>query len=262
MALVTLLAGGVALLLSALQPQEYSSQVQALIIQKQNFETDTYLAAKSAEKVGKNLTQVLGTSSFLDKVVQEGSVDISQIYNLPAQERHDAWAEKVVASVVADSGLLVITAYDENPRYAESLVLAVANVMTNSAGEYHGGGDSIIIRVVDAPVTSTYPVQPNIFVNVAVAMVLGVVLSVAYVFLRADVPFKKKILAAKQSVSSVVAEVSQPQVVLAEVEPVEPVVVEPTQPSYTILHPANLPQFETNVLMQSSEPVTMYDHLK
>lgn len=250
--LVTLLAGGVALLLSALQPQEYSSEVKMLIIQKQNFETDTYLAAKSAEKVGNNLSEVLSTSSFLDKVVAEGSVDLSALTALDTQERHDAWSDKVSASVIPDSGLLAITAYDEDPAVAEQLVVAVASVMTSSANEYHGGGDSIVIKTVDEPMTSSYPVRPNIFVNVAVAMALGVVLSVTVVFLRSDVPFKSALRIRQRK-----------QKTLSDAEPIVPAPAAPVaQPAYSVLQPTQWPQFDQSaVLASATEPITMYDHL-
>lgn len=247
--LVTLLAGGVALLLSALQPQEYSSEVKMLIIQKQNFETDTYLAAKSAEKVGNNLSEVLSTSSFLDKVVAEGSVDLSTLIALDTQERHDAWSDKVSASVIPDSGLLAITAYDEDPAVAEQLAVAVASVMTNSANEYHGGGDSIVIKTVDESITSSYPVRPNIFVNVAVAMALGVVLSVTVVFLRSDVPFKSVLKIRQRKVKAV-----------TEVEPTASAPA--VQPAYSVLQPSQWPEFDQSaVLTSATEPITMHDHL-
>ncbi len=248
LALVTLLAGGVALLFSALQPQDYSSEVKMLIIQKQNFETDTYLAAKSAEKVGSNLSEVLNTSSFFEKVVAEGSVNLTDLEALSAKDRHEAWGEKVSASVVADSGLLVITAYDEDPAVAEKLAVAVASVMTTSSAEYHGGGESIVIKVVDDSVTSAYPVRPNIFVNVAVAMALGFVLSVTAVFLRADVPFRQALVSRKQKRKENAVELPPDM---------------PTyQPAYSVLEPTHVPNLEdTSVLTASTEPITMYDHL-
>lgn len=255
LALVTLLAGGVALLFSALQPQDYSSEVKMLIIQKQNFETDTYLAAKSAEKVGSNLSEVLNTSSFFEKVVAEGSVDLTELAALSAQDRHDAWGEKVSASVIADSGLMVITAYDEDPAVAEKLAVAVASVMTTAAAEYHGGGESIVIKVVDDPVTSAYPVRPNIFVNVAVAMVLGLVLSTTVLFLRADVPFKQAMNVRKHNRKEKKL-VLQPEEVPVEAE------MPPFQPAYSVLEPSRFPNLEdTSILAASTEPITMYDHL-
>lgn len=251
LALVTLLAGGVALLFSALQPQDYSSEVKMLIIQKQNFETDTYLAAKSAEKVGDNLSGVLNTSSFFEKVVAEGSVNLSELSELSAQDRHEAWGEKVSASVIPDSGLLVITAYDEDPVVAEKLAVAVASVMTTSSSEYHGGGESIVIKVVDEPVTSSYPVRPNIFVNVAVAMALGCVLSTTFVFLRADVPFKQ----------GWAARTHKKKVALRPLQPLQHE-TPPMQPAYSVLEPSHWPNLDdTSVLAASTEPVTMHDHL-
>lgn len=253
LALVTLLAGGVALLISAFQPQEFSSEVKMLIIQKQNFETDTYLAAKSAEKVGNNLSEILNTSSFFEKVVSEGSVDLTELAALSAQDRHKTWGKKVSASVVPDSGLLVVTAYDENPVIAEQLAIAVANVLTTSSAEYHGGGQSIVVKVVDNPVTSVYPVRPNILVNVAVAMALGLVLSTTVVFLRADVPFKhawsRHTHAGKKPT-------------LPSEFPVTPTELPPFQPAYSVLEPTRLPNLEdTSVLASATEPITMHDHL-
>lgn len=253
LALVTLLAGGVALLFSAVQPQDFSSEVKMLIIQKQNFETDTYLAAKSAEKVGDNLSEVLNTSSFFEKVVAEGSVDLSQLEAMSARDRHEAWGEKVSATVIPDSGLLVITAYDEDPAVAEKLAVAVASIMTTSSAEYHGGGESIVIKVVDDPMTSTYPVRPNIFVNVAVAMALGLMLSTLVIFLRSDVPFKPAWSFAQRKRKDK-TQLTQPEAV--------PVELPAYQPAYSVIEPSHLPNLEdTSVLISSNEPVTMYDHL-
>lgn len=253
--LVTLLAGGVALLVSALQPQEYSSEIKTLIIQKQNFETDTYLAAKSAEKVGNNLAAIMNTSSFFEKVVAENSVDLSDLQAMSAQDRNEAWSKKVTAQVIPDSGLLEITAYDINPQKAQDLATAVAAVMTSSASEYHGGGDSIVIKVVDESITSSYPVRPNILANVAVAMALGFVLSVAGVFLAADVPFRRVLLASKKKreSKSISTQFGVPPLAGSAAE----------QPLYRVIEPTQAPRFEQmDVLSSDSEPVTMYDHIK
>ena len=68
--LVALLSLGVSLLL----PHYYSAESRVIIISRDRSGIDPYTQAKSAERIGENLAQVMGTTDFYAKVVEETPV--------------------------------------------------------------------------------------------------------------------------------------------------------------------------------------------
>lgn len=183
----SLVAMSLAVIYSVARPMDYSSEIQALVIYNQSSDLDSYTAAKSAEKVGKSLSSVVGTTSFLDLVVREGETDLSDVTSLSEREKRREWSDKVSASVIPETGLIRIEAYDPDPERSAELASAVASALIKNADEYHGGGDAIQVKVVNQALTSSYPVRPNLLANVGAAFVFSLALSLAYVFLKDDV---------------------------------------------------------------------------
>lgn len=162
-------------------PHEYSSTMRVLVIQKYTL-TDSYTAAKSAEKISKGLAGVIPASSFIDRVAETHQVDISALTSLPEKEKREEWKKKVGAQMIGDTSMLEVTAYDTNPQQAEKLVQAVAYVLVNEGNDYHGAGDTIELRVVDSPLTSTHTTRPNLLLYGSGAFILGLVAGGLIVF--------------------------------------------------------------------------------
>jgi capsular polysaccharide biosynthesis protein len=164
-------------------PQEYSSEIQILVIQRYTL-TDSYTASKSAEKISLNLAEVVKTSSFLDSVIASNRVDLGDLLLLDEAKQRDTWAHTLDTEVIANASILKIIAYDENPGKAEQITEAVAAVLLDKGSEYHGAPDTISLKVVDTALTSTYPTRPNVLVNGAAAALFGAALAVVMLFLR------------------------------------------------------------------------------
>lgn len=163
-------------------PQEYSSQMQILVIQKYTL-TDSYTASKSAEKVSQNLGEVVKTSSFLEDVVASKKVDLQDLLKLNESDRRDEWEKTLDTEVVPNASILKITAYDVNPSHAEQIVNAVSDVLIEKGSDYHGAPDTISLKVVDTALTSTYPTRPNILLNGSAAAVFGGLCAAVVLFL-------------------------------------------------------------------------------
>jgi capsular polysaccharide biosynthesis protein len=166
---------------SLIKPMEYSSQVSLLIIQKINPNLDAYTAARAAEKLGKNLTSVIYTTSFYEKVIHS-NFDLK--LNLPTTEREKrkAWQKKVDAKIDPDTSIIQITAYDQDRNEAEKLAQVISYILSTEGKEYHGGGDDIVIKPVNTALTSDYPTRPNIVLNLLASVVLGLILGLLIVF--------------------------------------------------------------------------------
>lgn len=167
------------------QTPEYRSQVKILVIQKYTL-TDSYTAAKSAEKISKDLSEVVQTSAFLDDVVSYGTVNLSDLLSLDEEEKRKAWSKKLEANVVPSTSILTLSVYDENRERAERLAQTISQVLIDQGGEYHGAPDTIALRVIDSALTSKHPVRPNILVAGLAAAIAGAAVSGAVLFLRSN----------------------------------------------------------------------------
>jgi capsular polysaccharide biosynthesis protein len=179
---------GIAILLvlvvSLLQPFQYAASTKILIIQKQELNTDAYTATKSAERIGKNLANIIFTSSFYNEVIESNSI-FSDKFLQDSRERRKQWDKNVEVNVTPETGILEISAFDVDKSYAAQLVRSIAYVLVSKGSEYHGGGTSVEIKIVDDVFMSKYPQRPNIVLNSALAMLIGFLFGSALVILNA-----------------------------------------------------------------------------
>ncbi len=165
-------------------PLEYRADSQVFIISESRYGVDPYTVIKSAERVGENISRVMETSDFYEKVMnQEGfSIDKSRFERLEVLERREKWANTIEGSVVYGTGVLNISTYSNDSEQARQLAGAALSALSTQGWEYVGG--DVTIKVVNEPVVTRYPVRPNILVNMAAGFVIGVLLMGAIVLRR------------------------------------------------------------------------------
>lgn len=174
-----------ALIISFIQPLRYSSTVRLLILQNLGSSVDAYTASRSEERIAENLSTIVYTSTFFDQVFSSGfQIDTK---NFPKDDikRRKEWAHTVDATVSHGTGLLTITAYHKDVTQAEQLVRAISFVLTQHVKEYTSGGN-VEMRLVDAPLSSQWPVKPNILANIASGFFLGGLVGVAFILLQLE----------------------------------------------------------------------------
>ncbi len=169
--------------LALFKTPEYSSEIQVLVVQKYTL-TDSYTASKSAEKISSNLAEVIGTSTFFDAVVSDTDVDLDRLLSLSESEKRKAWKRMVTTDVIPQTSILKISAYDPDPAAAEELANAVANILIENGGEYHGAADTVTLKIVDSALTSDRPTRPNLLLNGLAAAVFGGALGLIIVLLK------------------------------------------------------------------------------
>lgn len=173
-ALSTLVSIGV----SVSQTPQYRSTVNLLVIQRQGTSLDAFSASRSAETIASLLSKIVYSTSFYDQLDDAGYglVDIFTTEN--SAETKKKW-EKAVDARATSNGSLEIDVYHPNRDGAEAYALAIAHVLVNDGSEYHGGGSSVEIKMVDRPSTTLKPATPLIFQNVLLGFVGGVVVSIS-----------------------------------------------------------------------------------
>ena len=181
----TLLGLVVSAVATFVQPLRFGATVRLLVIQRGAYGVDPFTAVKSAERVAENLSQVVSTTDFFSKVLSQDPAIDQSYFSDRAGARRRQWRRMVRSVVVPGTGILSVTALHPRSDEASRVSAAVAAVLTSRGREYIGG--DIEVKLVDAPLVSTFPVSPNIPLNLASGLVLGAIVGTVYVLRRSVV---------------------------------------------------------------------------
>ncbi len=170
---------GLALFLgiSLLMERKYSAETSILLVARSQAGVDPYTQAKSAERIGESMAQLMGTSDFYEKVLENnpGGLDVTHWRTLKERERRKEWARDVVGSVRIGASILSVKVYAETEEKAVALADAVTKTIVERGWEYVGG--DVIFKQVDAPLSSPFPARPNYVLNGLVGFWVGIILS-------------------------------------------------------------------------------------
>ncbi len=182
--LAGLLFGLASLLVSLLFPLQYRADAQVFIISKSRYGVDPYTVVKSAERVGENISHVLKTDDFFQKITtHEGYVlNLDKFQGVPERTKRKRWQKTIDSSVVFGTGVLNVSAYHEDPNQAKAFAGAAVDTLVAKGWEYVGG--DVTMKVVNKPVVSKLPVRPNVVVNAILGFIVGVLLMGAIVLRR------------------------------------------------------------------------------
>ena len=169
---ITLLSCFAALIFTVAQPLKYRSSMNLLVIQEGKESLDYYTASKSTQYLSDILAQVIYSTSFYDNVMNSG-YKISNTFSESEQKRKKQWQKTIETKVLKDTGIISINAYSTKRDQAEQIVQAVSHVIKTKHSIYHGSGNMVKVSIIDKPITSNWPVRPNLFSNLAIAIILG-----------------------------------------------------------------------------------------
>lgn len=167
-------------LLSFVRPLEYGSTVRLLIIQRSALGLDAYTAIRSAETISENLASIVYTTSFFEKVMAAGFNIDQSYFSTNETKRRKQWQKMTSAQITRGAGLLSISVYHRDRAQAEQIAYAIGTVLQQEGWTYVGGGD-LQIKIVDAPLTSRWPVRPNLPANAFGGLILGLLGGIGYV---------------------------------------------------------------------------------
>lgn len=176
---------GLGLVFSLAQPLKYRSTVKLLVVQKQlpGNNSDAYAMMRSSEYIGKILSKVADSTSFAEKVFLVSN-DIDRSYfGDDAKKLSKKWSNTIEAKSLNETGIIEVSAYHTDKLQAEKIVRAISAIMIANHAEYHGLNDAVEIKLLDKPITTNYPVKPNLAVNVVLAFFAGLFTSLAWIYL-------------------------------------------------------------------------------
>lgn len=178
------IAGGiVALVISFVQPLKYRATMRLLIIQATSPTLDAFTAVKSSEKVGRNLGNVIASSSFLERTLLANPKIDAAGFPQDERKRRKAWGRTVESSVAPETSVMEVRVYHQRPTQAHAIAEGIGNVLVREAREYTGSQD-ISVKVIDSPLVSRFPVRPNIPLNTVLGLILGALFGAVFEYLR------------------------------------------------------------------------------
>ncbi len=167
-------------IISAAQTPKYRSEATMLIIQDQKGSMDAYTAARSAETISSLLSDMIYTSSFFERVM-DSKFGVENNFSQSPDDQEKQWRKTVSTQLANNSGVLKIIVTDPSRNQADKITRAIASVLTFQGDIYHGGGDTVKIKMIDSPKTSEQPVEPSIIANTISAFLLALFLAAIYV---------------------------------------------------------------------------------
>ncbi len=163
------------------QPLKYSVTSRLLISQNLSG-ADPYTVSKSNQYLSNLFAQVAHSSSFFTLTTNTGfNIDKSYFGN-DYKKQMKTWNKTIEARSIGDTGIIEILIYHPNTYQAQQIALAVNQVLINQSSNYQKGGNDVTITVIDQPLTSSYPVKPNIILNIIFALILGSATSIFYIY--------------------------------------------------------------------------------
>lgn len=181
---ITLVIVILSLVLTIIRPLEYRTRVDLLIISKQSVNMDAYQSARASEKLAQTLSSIIKTKSFLSKILQTNFGITRNEFPKDEKKIRQVWQHKINAQLIPESSILRVDVYDKNKIQSNKIAKAVAYVLTNQANEYYGNSSDVNIKIVNEPLTSNYPVRPNIVLNLFLGLIVGLILSLTNIFYK------------------------------------------------------------------------------
>jgi len=179
---ITFMAVLLTILVSLICPLNYEAKSRLLLMQNPSG-NDPYTLSKSNEYLSDLLAAVVHSGSFYNLALASpydiDKTHFSGTYNNQLKK----WNKIVVTKTYSDTGIIEINVYHTNPYQAQQIALAINDIMINKNANYQGGGNTVKINIIDQPLISAYPVQPNLPMNAALAIVGGLLLSLFYIYI-------------------------------------------------------------------------------
>lgn len=165
-----------------IQPLKYGTESRILILQNNITTFDPYAMSKSSEYLSSLLSRVLTSSLFFDDVMAANFNIDKSYFPSDSEGRLKTWQKTISSKTLNDSGIIVITISHENRYQSLQIAQAVNDVLVNKHGDFDGAGSQVTLKIIDVPITSSFPDQPNFALNFSLGIVIGLGLAFSYVY--------------------------------------------------------------------------------
>ena len=212
----------IALAGTLLQPLKYRSKTRLLIAQS-NMTTDAYAIARSNQYIGGLISEVVYSGAFLDSLESSNAVFDRNYFNGTYKQNIKKWKKTVFARSGGDSGIIDIEIYHPDPSEAKKISLAVNELIISGKGPYQFANNQVKITTIDQPIISSFPVKPNIPLNLLASLIFGLSFSLSYIYFFPQSQTEKLLEKKRKTVSALTSEPETKKENEVRPQPVTPV---------------------------------------
>ncbi|MDQ5976775.1 MAG: hypothetical protein QG664_688 [Patescibacteria group bacterium] len=165
------------------QPK-YSSSMDFLLVQANTNGQDFYSAFKSAEYLGKVLSQAIYSERFITAVIESGKMD-DRFLPANKKERLDEWANIITVRNNLELGIISVSVDGQSDRDAARIMSGVAEVLTQKNALFRSGDEkSVEVRVLSGPILEVQPTFQKLLLVAFSGFLSGLFLMSSVVILR------------------------------------------------------------------------------
>lgn len=189
------------LIFTLIEPLKYGTESKVLVLQNNTTSFDPYAMSKSSEYLSSLLARVITSNLFFEDVMAANFNIDKTYFPTNSQDRMKKWQKTVSAKILNDSGIIVISVSHENRYQSMQIAQAVNNVLETKHSDFHGAGTQVALKIIDQPITSSFPDKPNFLLNFILSIVIGIVMSLSYVYFFPEERFDLRLLPRKKKKS-------------------------------------------------------------
>lgn len=173
----------IAIVFSAASPFKYNSNLTLLVVHNFGENADPYAVSRSDEYLSDLLARIVSSGSFFAKVEDSGFKVDKNYFSGSEKKIMKKWNQTVKAKSIPGAGSISINVYHQDRSQAEEIAKAVAYTLQTANSQYHGFGNNVEVKIIDEPITSNYPVLPNVPLNLGLAVVFALIFSLSYIYI-------------------------------------------------------------------------------
>lgn len=177
-----LLVGALSSLFLILNEKNFKVTTDFLVVQNQSGSQDIYTLSKSAEYVGKILSEGMYSELFIDEVAKTGKVN-KEFLPFDKKEKLKQWS-KIVRASRNELGIVNIEVFDNNQKDALAISQGIAEVLVEKNNLFRGEDQNIAVKILSGPVQEKNPSVTNIILTVIAGFVFGVFVSLMWIYYK------------------------------------------------------------------------------
>ncbi len=171
----------IAAAISFSQPLKYKASSRLLIIQE-GSSSDPYTIAKSNQYVGSLMSETVYSGSFLELLASNSSNLDWSYFNGNYKQQLKRWKKTISARNINDTGVIEVAIYHPDANQAKQIAITVNNLIVTQNSTYQSSNGTVKIKVIDQPVVSSFPVKPNLPLNLGAALIFGLLFGLTYIY--------------------------------------------------------------------------------
>ncbi len=165
-----------------IQPLKYRVESRVLLVQTNTAGNDLYAIARTNEYLGSIMSRVIPSNTFFNQAINSGYKIDKDYFEGDTRRKMKKWEKTVVARSLNESGIIEVSVFHTSKYQGEQIARAVNYVLREKHDLYHGLGENVVIKIIDQPISSKFPVKPNILLNFPLALTLSIIVSLIYIY--------------------------------------------------------------------------------